>query len=70
MPAGQDELEARLRRSFTAGSRWPIDRGALAALSDMGLSDAEIGRHFGVPAEAVARLRTAHAAAERKEGRR
>ena len=57
MTKGSGTLAARLRRSFTAGSAWPLDCGGLAALTDMGLSDAEIGRHFGVSATEVAARR-------------
>jgi hypothetical protein len=53
----QGALENPLRRSFTAGTRWPIDRASLAALLDMGMSNAQIAWYFAVAPDEVRRLR-------------
>ena len=48
---------AELDASFVEGVSWPIDRAALAALLDMGLSPRQIARYFAVsPTEVLERL--------------
>lgn len=44
-------------RLVAPGYRWPIAAEALAALVDLGMSDAAIARYFAVPDEAVRALR-------------
>lgn len=56
-PASWDQLEASLKRSFADGVRWPIDRAALAALIDIGLSNAQIADYFSVARDDVHVLR-------------
>jgi hypothetical protein len=53
----QSNLEASLRRSFSEGVMWPIDRGSLAALIDLGLSNGQIGEYFSVGPDDVCVLR-------------
>ena len=43
--------------AFCHGTVWPIPEIALAALTDMGLSDARIARYFCVETETVRSLR-------------
>ena len=60
MPANspyRDSLDGALRRSFVEGAGWPIERAALAALIDMGLSDERIAAYFAVDAAEVRALR-------------
>jgi len=48
----RDELDSLLKQAFVEGVSWPIDRSSLRALSDMGLTVAQIARYFSVdPAE-------------------
>jgi len=54
--ASRDALETALMRSFVEGTGWPIDRAALAALSDMGMGADEIAAHFAVDPREVRRL--------------
>jgi hypothetical protein len=53
----RDALERSLRQSFSAGAVWPINRPAMAALLDMGLSVDEIARYFAVVRSDVSALR-------------
>lgn len=53
----QNPLSERLRRSFVQDVNWPVDAASLAALTDIGLSDQEIGGYFGVAADEVMELR-------------
>ena len=48
-----DDLRAALDRSFVDGVAWPLPAAALAALVDMGLSDEDIARYFGISAAEV-----------------
>ena len=41
-------------------ARWPIDRPSLAALKDLGLSDGQLARYFGVEQDEVAGLRACY----------
>jgi hypothetical protein len=41
-------LAAELDAGFVEGVSWPIDRGSLAALLDMGLSPRQIAQYFSV----------------------
>ena len=59
-PQPQETLVAALQRSFVEGSPWPIDRAALSALLDMGLSDSQIATYFATRSEQVAALRDAY----------
>jgi hypothetical protein len=56
-PTVRAVLDASLRKSFRGDARWPIDRAALAALIDIGLSNAEIAAHFSVGSDDVHMLR-------------
>jgi hypothetical protein len=57
MGRNPDELDSMLRHSFAEGANWPIDRPSLRALSRMGLSVAQIARHFSIdPADVQALL--------------
>ena len=53
-------LESGLKDKFLANTRWPIDRAALTALVDLGMSDAAIADYFGVTAANVAEVRQAY----------
>jgi hypothetical protein len=57
MLRNRDELDSLLKLAFVEGVSWPIDRPSLTALSDMGLTVAQIARYFSVdPAEVQALL--------------
>jgi hypothetical protein len=57
MIRNRGELDGPLKRSLADGIRWPIDRPSLRALSDMGLTVAQIARYFSVdPADVQAAL--------------
>lgn len=61
---GQDPAEDESPPDATreqAFARWlgPMPRASLSAMVDYGLSDAEIGRYYGLPAATVTRLRAA-----------
>ena len=45
----------------------PIDRPSLAALKDLGLSDAQVASYFRVRQDEVAKLRTSYGIADRPE---
>ena len=47
-PTSRDQLDSTLMKSFVEGVSWPIDRGSLVALSDLGLSDDQIASYFSV----------------------
>jgi hypothetical protein len=51
------------RREASPG-RWPIDRPSLAALKDLGLSDGQLARYFGVEQDEVAGLRACYGIAD------
>ncbi len=53
----RDALYGSLHRSFTGGATWPVAPGDLAALLDLGLSNAQIGAYFGVGPDDVHTLR-------------
>jgi hypothetical protein len=42
------ELDGTLMKSFVEGVTWPLDRGSLVALSDLGLTDDQIANYFSV----------------------
>jgi len=44
---------------------WPVDRPSLAALKDLGLSDAQVAGYFRVRQDEVAMLRTSYDIADR-----
>ena len=48
---------AKFRDHFCCGTIWPIPSVALAALVDLGMSDACIGRYFAVSPAAVTAAR-------------
>jgi hypothetical protein len=48
MLRNRDELDYLLKREFAEGAKWPIDRPALAALRQMGLTIEQIARYFSV----------------------
>lgn len=50
-------LEGSLSDSFTEGSLWPVDRAGLVALTDLGLSNGQIGQYFSVESDDVHMLR-------------
>jgi hypothetical protein len=60
MLRNRDELDSLLMRSFTEGVRWPIDRASLTALSDMGLTVAQIARYFSIDSADVQALLDRH----------
>jgi ABC-type taurine transport system substrate-binding protein len=45
-------------------ARWPIDRPSLSALKDLGLSDGQVARYFGVEQADVAGLRASYGIAD------
>jgi hypothetical protein len=47
-PTSRGELDSTLMKSFVEGVSWPIDRGSLVALSDLGLTDDQIASYFSV----------------------
>lgn len=51
--------------TFTTSSYWPVDAASLAALIDLGMSDAAVARYFAVTTAEVERLRLAYAIARR-----
>lgn len=53
-------LETALQRSFVEGAAWPIGPAAMAALTDMGLSEDQIAQYFGVETLAVRALRRSY----------
>jgi hypothetical protein len=42
------ELDGTLMKSFVEGVSWPLDRGSLVALSDLGFTDDQIASYFSV----------------------
>lgn len=48
----------------TEPTEWPVSRPCLAALKDLGLSDGQVARYFGVTQYDVAMLRVAFGIAE------
>lgn len=51
------EADRSYNPSFLSGAVWPIDRAALAALVDLGLSDQQMAAYFSVNARKVKALR-------------
>lgn len=49
-------LAAELDAAFVEGVSWPIDRGSLAALLDMGVNPRQIAHYFSVTPEDVLEL--------------
>lgn len=49
--------ERTLRDAFAAGTMWPVTRGALAALVDLGMSNVTIAEYFRVRPDEVSDLR-------------
>jgi len=49
-------LPGELDKSFIEGVSWPIDRGSLAALLDIGLNPQQIAQYFSVTPAEVRRL--------------
>jgi hypothetical protein len=50
-----------------APGAWPVDRPSLAALKDLGLSDAQVAGYFRVRLDEVAMLRTSYGIAEKPD---
>ena len=48
-------------------ARWPIDRPSLDALKDLGLSDGQLARYFGVEEDEVAGLRACYGIADEEK---
>jgi hypothetical protein len=48
----------------TEPTDWPVSRPCLAALKDLGMSDGQVARYFGVPQHEVAMLRVTFGIAE------
>jgi hypothetical protein len=48
-----------------APGAWPVDRPSLAALKDLGLSDAQVAGYFRVRQDEVAMLRTSYGIADK-----
>lgn len=53
----QTDPPGRPARTAVAAGTWPIPPSALAALTDMGMSDEAIGRYLGVASETVSSAR-------------
>lgn len=51
----------------TEPTDWPVSRPCLAALKDLGLSDGQVARYFGVPQHEVAMLRVSFGIAEQAQ---
>ena len=47
-PADSVALRRALAKSFVEDMTWPIDRGSLAALAEMGLTPEDIARYFAI----------------------
>ena len=62
MAAEADMSAAAMQR--TEPTDWPVSRPCLAALKDLGLSDGQVARYFGVPQNEVAILRVSFGIAE------
>ena len=62
MAAEADMSAAPMQR--TEPTDWPVSRPCLAALKDLGLSDGQVARYFGVPQNEVAILRVSFGIAE------
>ena len=56
-PKSRSDLAAALQRSFVKGVSWPLDRAGLAALIDLGLTNAQIANYFSVGVDDVYMLR-------------
>jgi hypothetical protein len=57
MLRNRDKLDSLLKQAFAQGVSWPIERSSLRALSDMGLTVAQIARYFSIdPVEVQAVL--------------
>jgi hypothetical protein len=41
-------LDAALHAAFVDGVQWPLEEASLAALVDLGLSDAQIASYFAI----------------------
>lgn len=48
MLGNRGELDCLLKQAFAEGVSWPIDRSSIRALSDLGLTVAQIARYFSV----------------------
>jgi hypothetical protein len=65
MEADMPAAAARAYNRWEASpARWPIDRPSLAALKDLGLSDHQLARYFGVEQDEVAGLRACYGIAD------
>ncbi len=54
----RDELDNLLKQAFAEGVSWPVERSSVKALSDMGLTVAQIARYFSTdPVEVQALLK-------------
>ena len=72
--AAETDMPAAAVQTTNPGD-WPVSRPSLAALKDLGLSDGQVARYFGVTQHEVARLRasfgiTEHAPPARNETQR
>ncbi len=56
MLRNRDEADSLLKQAFAEGVSWPLERPSLRALSDLGLSAAQIARYFSVDPVAVQAL--------------
>jgi len=52
----QSNRHSEHRSSVAAFARWPVSCAALAALTDCGLTEEDIGRYFDVPVSKVRAL--------------
>jgi hypothetical protein len=53
-------IEQSLKDEFFADTNWPVAKVVLAALTDLGMSEATIAEYFGVPPAEVDSLKEAY----------
>jgi hypothetical protein len=56
-PTFRGKLQSSLKHFLVEGARWPVDRASLAALVDIGLTNAQIAAYFAVAPDDVYMLR-------------
>jgi hypothetical protein len=62
--AMEANMPATALQSIDPWDAAPIDRASLAALKDLGLSDAQVASYYRVPQHQIAMLRAAHGIAD------
>jgi hypothetical protein len=63
-PSAKPDCTNTLSRSPISGGQWPTSSRALAELVDLGMSDDQIARYFGVERTKVSALRAYYGLAE------